>query len=87
MNIIDIAKLLAEHPQGSFLDLVQFNGHSVQTCTITGVSPVWEMHPDTDELFVILEGLFELTLIEPHAQTHHKDAPGSCFVVPKGLWH
>jgi mannose-6-phosphate isomerase-like protein (cupin superfamily) len=87
MSIIDIPKLLAEHPQGSFLDLMQFNGHNVGACTITGVSPVWEMHPDTDELFLILEGQFRLTLLEPHARALHSPPPGSCFVVPSGLWH
>jgi hypothetical protein len=85
MSIIDIPKLLAEHPQGSFLDLMQFNGHNVGACTITGVSPVWEMHPDTDELFLILEGQFRLTLLEPHARAlHSPPPPGADLSYPVG---
>ena len=78
---------LAAHPEGSFLDIVPFNGSHVGACDITGVSPVWEMHPDTDELFYILEGEFEITLLKNEEAEHFTAPAGSVFVVPRGVWH
>ncbi len=87
MKIIDIAQALAEHPAGSFIDLTRFNGSALGACDICGDSPVWEMHPDTDELFVILEGQFQITLLDqPEPRVLSADA-GSLFVVPKTIWH
>ena len=67
--------------------MVQFNGGTVGACSITGTSPVWEMHPDTDEFFYILEGEFEITLLSGEDPEHFIASAGSTFVVPKGIWH
>ena len=83
----DILALLAANAPGSFLDAVPFNGHNIGACDITGVSPVWEMHPDTDELFFILEGEFEMTVLTEDDEEHHVLPAGQCFVVRKGCWH
>ena len=80
-------KLLSSHPQGEFLELVRFNEASFGTCDITGTSPVWEMHPDTDEFFYIIEGTFEMTVLTDAGPEHHEAEAGSCFVSPRGLWH
>ena len=48
---------------------------------------MWEMHPDTDEFFYIIEGSFEVTLLTDTGPQHHEAAAGSCFVIPQGLWH
>ena len=87
MEIKNIYAQLAAQPEGSFLDVVAFNGSHVSACSITGVSPVWEMHPDTDEWFYILEGEFEITLLEGEIPQHVVAEAGSTFVVPKGIWH
>ena len=87
LSNVDVDALLAAHPQGSFLDVVKFNGHSVGACDITGVSPVWEMHPDTDELFYVLDGEFEITVLTESDEEHHVLQKGQCFVVRKGCWH
>ena len=87
MHIKEIALELDKHPAGTFLNLVQFNDHHLGACQITGTSPVWEMHPDTDELFWIIAGEFEITLRLPEGEEHHTVRAGSCFVVPKGIWH
>ncbi|MEL7494653.1 MAG: cupin domain-containing protein [Cyanobacteria bacterium J06554_11] len=87
MKIVNISAELAAHSQGSFLNLVEFNGHPVGACDIVGTSPVWEMHPDTDELFYVIEGTFEATLITDAGETHHVAAAGSMLVIPKGVWH
>lgn len=87
MEIKNVAAELAAHPEGSFLDVVPFNGGHIGACSITGVSPVWEMHPDTDEWFYILEGEFEMTLLTGETPQHVVVEAGSTFVVPKGVWH
>lgn len=87
MEIKNVHAELAAHPEGSFLNVVAFNGSHVGACNITGVSPVWEMHPDTDEWFYILEGEFEMTLLDGETPQHVVVEAGSTFVVPKGIWH
>ena len=87
MKVTDILSELAAHPAGSFLDVAEFNGRQLGACDITGTSPVWEMHPDTDELFYILEGAFEATLLNADGPEHVVVPAGSMFVVPKGIWH
>ena len=87
MDIVNVAELLEAHPEGSFLDLCAFNGSSFGTCAVTGVSPGWEMHPDTDEFFYVLEGTVELTLLLDDGPQHHIAPAGSAFVVPRGIWH
>ncbi len=87
MEVVDVLKLLRSHPQGSFLDLVEFNGHCFGTADAIGVAPGWEMHPDTDEFFYIIEGEFEMTLLFDDGPQHIKAPGGSAFVVPQGIWH
>jgi len=83
----DILSELAAHPEGSFLEVLPFNGNNIGACSITGVSPVWEMHPDTDELFYIIEGEFEMTLLMGDRSDYIVASAGSVMVVPKGIWH
>lgn len=87
MEIKNVQAELAAHPEGSFLNVVAFNGSHVGACNIMGISPVWEMHPDTDEWFYILEGEFEMTLLDGETLQHVVVEAGSTFVVPKGIWH
>ncbi len=87
MEVTDIGKLLADNAEGTFLEFSSFNGRSFGTCDIAGVSPGWEMHPDTDEFFYIIEGTFEITLLEPRGPKHYVAPAGTSFVVPKTIWH
>ncbi len=86
MEITNVLKLLADNPEGSFLEFSAFNDKSFGTCSVTGVSPGWEMHPDTDEFFYVIEGTVEITLLRDEPE-HYVAPPGSSFVVPKGIWH
>ena len=45
------------------------------------------MHPDTDELFYMIEGEFEVTIIEDAGPTWYRAKTGATCVVPPGLWH
>ena len=44
---------------------------------------VWHAHPDTDDLFLVLDG--ELTIDLPDGEVVLR--PGELFVVPKGVEH
>ncbi|MDJ0749529.1 MAG: cupin domain-containing protein [Woeseiaceae bacterium] len=87
MDVNDILSELAAVPEGTFLDVVRFNDHHIGACSITGVSPVWEMHPDTDEFFFIIEGIFEVTVLTETGVEHRLAPAGSTLVIPRGLWH
>ncbi len=87
METTNIPTLLSENPEGSFLEFASFNGRSFGTCRITGVSPGWEMHPDTDEFFYVIEGSVEIALLEGEHTNHHVAPAGTSFVVPQGIWH
>ena len=87
MDIKHVITELASHPEGSFLEMLQFNGAGIGACSITGTSPVWEMHPDTDELFYIIDGEFEMVLLAGDQPERCIASAGSLFVVPQGVWH
>ena len=87
MKVINVKDELSKHDAGTFLNLLEFNQNHIGACDITGESPVWEMHPDTDEFFYIIEGQFEITLLDGESPTMHIAKSGSSFVVPRGVWH
>ena len=87
MEIVNVLSLLEAHPEATFLDLVSLNGKSFGSVAITGRNPGWEMHPDTDEFFYIVEGEAEITLLDEGGPHHHVAPAGSSFVIPKGIWH
>lgn len=87
MNIKNVFSELAGAPEGTFLSLMPFNDNPIGACSITGHSPVWEMHPDTDECFFILDGELEITLLQGDRPERFVACTGSLFVVPQGIWH
>ena len=87
MDIKHVLTELGKHPEFTFLDIIAFNEHKIGALSGTGVSPGWEMHPDTDELFFVLEGEAEFVLIEEEGHKTYHAGPGEIFAVPKGVWH
>ena len=87
MKPVNIQSILAKHPQGSFLNIADFNDTAFGAVDIEGESPVWEMHPDTDEMFFVQEGQVDITLLMPDAAETVQIFPGEIYVVPKGIWH
>ncbi len=51
-----------------------------------GRSP-WERHVDGDELFHVLDGEVEVTLLGEDDSTWVTLPEGSIFVIPSGTWH
>lgn len=87
MQVKDILSEIEAHPSGTFINLMEFNGQSFGAAEVVGISPVWEMHPDTDEFFYILEGNFEIKLLRGHSIELHVATAGTTFVIPQGIWH
>ncbi|MEM7365567.1 MAG: cupin domain-containing protein [Pseudomonadota bacterium] len=87
MKTTHLIDFLAEHAEVHFPRFADFNDHGFNVADITGVAPGWEMHPDTDEFFYVIDGEFEVTLMMPEGPEHHVAGAGTAFVVPKGIWH
>jgi mannose-6-phosphate isomerase-like protein (cupin superfamily) len=64
------------------------NEYLVSCCTFDAPWPVWEVHPNGDEIVYLLSGsatfLFET---ESGARAIELKEPGTCVVIPKGTWH
>lgn len=87
MQVVNVAQQLLKSESGEFLDLMPFNSTALGAVKIKGRSPIWEMHPDTDEMFYVLEGCLEIELLCETGSEHHRAKAGECVVVPKTYWH
>ena len=47
----------------------------------------WEMHPEGDEVVVLLSGAMDLVLEEPSGERVVPLRAGTTCIVPKGVWH
>jgi mannose-6-phosphate isomerase-like protein (cupin superfamily) len=47
----------------------------------------WEMHPNGDEVLVLLEGQLTMVLERPDGKNTFDLSPGATFIVPAGVWH
>ncbi|MEI7058879.1 cupin domain-containing protein [Nocardioides sp. CCNWLW239] len=66
--------------------LTQVNDYDVRLAKVEG-SFVWHAHPDTDELFIVLEGRLDIHLRESGEETTVHLAQHDVFVVPRGIEH
>lgn len=87
MEVKNLFEVLDQLAEADFHQFNNFNDSGFGICKITGVSPVWEMHPDTDEFFYVLEGQVEISLYEDQGIVPYTATVGDTFVVPKGIWH
>ncbi|MDQ0462773.1 mannose-6-phosphate isomerase-like protein (cupin superfamily) [Caulobacter ginsengisoli] len=49
--------------------------------------PSWEMHPQGDEVLILLEGSMQMVFDRPHEPEIIFMAPGTTVIVPAGVWH
>ena len=54
---------------------------------MTTDSPGWEMHPEGEELLLMLSGAMDLLLEEPAGERSVALGEGAAFIVPRGVWH
>lgn len=66
--------------------LTHVNEWDVRLAKVEG-SYVWHSHPDTDELFIVLEGSLDIHLREPDTETVVHLERHDVFVVPRGTDH
>jgi mannose-6-phosphate isomerase-like protein (cupin superfamily) len=76
------AKLAAIDEPWSPRIVARYNDNKVFLAKARGEF-VWHSHPDTDDLFLVLDG--ELTIDLPDGEVVLR--PGELFVVPKGVEH
>ena len=62
--------------------VARYNDNEVRLVKVDGEF-IWHSHPDTDELFLILEGVLEMELRDRTITLN----PGELFVVPRGTEH
>jgi mannose-6-phosphate isomerase-like protein (cupin superfamily) len=82
---------LARHPVEGFWEGIDANpdllGTLVAAYQSTGDWPHWEMHPEGEEVLVLLDGRMTLILDEAGGERRVEMAPGATCIVPKGVWH
>jgi mannose-6-phosphate isomerase-like protein (cupin superfamily) len=78
---------------GAFSDLWSpkvvgsFNGHDLMVVKVKGEFN-WHSHPDTDDLFLVLQGRLTIELRDgPNPREAVTLGPGELYVVPKGVEH
>jgi mannose-6-phosphate isomerase-like protein (cupin superfamily) len=49
--------------------------------------PHWEMHPEGDEVLVLLEGEVTIVFERPGRDGLYPMRPGATVIVPAGTWH
>ena len=62
------------------------NDYDVKIAKVEG-EYVWHSHPETDELFLVVEGTLVIQLRDGGREQHLTLGPGQLYVVPKGVEH
>lgn len=62
--------------------VAEMNDYQFKVVRIEGEF-IWHAHPETDEAFLVLEGLLRIDLPEGCVQVK----PGELYVVPRGVLH
>jgi len=82
---------LAVHPVEGFWETIDTNPDLLGTLVSAYVStedwPQWEMHPEGEEVLVLLDGRMSMILDESGGERRVEMAPGVTCIVPRGVWH
>lgn len=62
--------------------IAQMNDYQFKIVKIAG-DFIWHSHPETDEAFIVVEGVLRIDFREGHVLVR----PGEMYVVPKGVDH
>jgi mannose-6-phosphate isomerase-like protein (cupin superfamily) len=80
VNIAEKLSTFADHWAPRIV--ARYNDNEVRLVKVEGEF-IWHEHPDTDELFLVLEGKLDIELRDQTVRLE----PGELFVVPKGTEH
>jgi mannose-6-phosphate isomerase-like protein (cupin superfamily) len=82
---------LNRHPVEGFWETIDTNPDVLNTLVSAYVSeadwPSWEMHPEGDEVLVLIDGRMTMILEEAAGERRVEMNPGATCIVPKGVWH
>jgi mannose-6-phosphate isomerase-like protein (cupin superfamily) len=81
INLLEKCSLFTE--QWSPRVVAELNDYQVKVVRVEG-DFVWHDHPDTDEAFLVLEGMLRIDLPGDASVTL---GPGELYVVPRGVRH
>lgn len=76
------AKLAAFSDHWAPRIVARYNDNEVRLVKVDGEF-IWHQHPDTDELFLVLDGTLDIELRDQIVTL----GPGELFVVPRGTEH
>lgn len=62
--------------------VARYNDNDIRIVKVAGEF-VWHGHPETDDFFLVLEGVLDIELRDRTVTLH----PGEIFVVPRGVEH
>jgi mannose-6-phosphate isomerase-like protein (cupin superfamily) len=62
--------------------VARYNDNEVRLVKVEGEF-IWHQHPDTDELFLVIQGVLDIELRDRTVRLQ----PGEMFVVPRGTEH
>ncbi|MBP2366468.1 cupin domain-containing protein [Pseudonocardia parietis] len=89
MRIHDPVAIARDLSPFDFQELAPFNGAAF--CMYYGDQldqSDWELHPDTDELLMVLSGSVTVEILTGTTDRYHLPlAAGQFAIVPKGHWH
>jgi mannose-6-phosphate isomerase-like protein (cupin superfamily) len=87
-RVVDIADklgLFSEHWSPKVVARV--NDYEIKLAKLKGEF-VWHTHDDTDELFLVIDGILTLQLRDAERRQHDLTlTPGQLYVVPRGVEH
>ncbi|MFC9001344.1 cupin domain-containing protein [Streptomyces microflavus] len=69
--------------------LTRVNDYDVRVAKVLG-EHVWHVHENTDEFFLVVEGVLDIALRDGEAPEEERTVTlrrGAVFVVPRGTWH
>ncbi|NEE57428.1 cupin domain-containing protein, partial [Streptomyces sp. SID8455] len=69
--------------------LTRVNDYDVRVAKVLG-EHVWHVHENTDEFFLVVEGVLDIALRDGEASEDERTVTlrrGAVFVVPRGTWH
>ena len=80
INLAEKLSLFTEHWSPKIVG--SYNGNELLVVKVKGEF-VWHAHPETDDLFLVLEGRLTIRMREGDVVL----GPGELYVVPKGVEH
>ena len=86
-RVVDIAQkldLFSEHWSPKVV--ARLNDYEIKLAKLKGEF-VWHDHPDTDELFLVIEGSLLIQIRDDTGEHAVTVGPGQLYVVPRGVQH